>query len=218
MVVLSCRGSPWRAPRRVHDGVSSARARAATPSTPREVASVSEATRGPTRTPLPSIQRSRGARVLSPRVVPNSEASHAASILPRLALLQKLSHDVAVEAVRVYGAALADRHLPHGLEFRATRSARARSRGRSSSIRLSARGSCSSPCRRCAYKRLVTTDRRRSMLAALLKAIYEMATPSTDEICDVTALKARFRSISRSSNPTKIRRARTARRSRPGAT
>ena len=152
--------------------------------------------------------------MLSPRVLANSAALYAASILPRLALLQKLIHDVAVEAVRVYGAALADRHLPHGLEFRATRSARARSRGRSSSIRLSARGSCSSPCRRCAYKRLVTTDRRRSMLAALLKAIYEMATPSTDEICDVTALKARFRSISRSSNPCKIRGTRT-RRARP---
>ena len=142
---------------------------------------------------------------------------YAASKLPQLALLQKLSHDVAVEAVRVYGAALADRHLPRGLQFRATRSARARSRGRSSSRRLSARGSCSSPCQRCAYKRLVTTDRRRSMLAALLKAIYEMATPSIDEICYVTASKARFRSISQISNPSKIRGARARRARLPGA-
>ena len=111
-------------------------------------------------------------------------------------------------------AVFVDWHLPHGLRFRATRSARARSRGRSSSNRLSARGSCSSPCQICAYERLVTTDRRRSMLAPLLKAIYELETPSSDEICYVTASQARFRSISRSLNPTKIRGTRT-RRARP---
>ena len=128
-----------------------------------------------------------------------------------------MSHNVAAEAVRVCGAALADRHLPRGLRFRATSSARARSRGRSSSRWLSACGSCSSPCQRCAYKRLVTADRRRSMLAALLKAIYEMATPPIDEICYVTASKARFRSISQISNPSKSRGSRARRARLPGA-
>ena len=140
-----------------------------------------------------------------------------ASRRPYLAACERIFLETAGEAVRDHGGGDAPRSPPRGRQLRATRIARARARSRGSSIRASARGSCSSSGQRCAYKRLLATDVRRAMLAALLQAIYELATPPIDEICYVSASKARFSIKSQISNPRKNRGARARRARLPGA-